>query len=97
MTDSILVSGDRTATGERSLSLPAWLVLICIIAFTTLLAAGAAIWKNAPPVPDVVRSAQQEIILTRADIQLAIAGDGRTVQESLHLQQRPFLQVKRSL
>ncbi|MBE9019412.1 nitric-oxide reductase large subunit [Chroococcidiopsidales cyanobacterium LEGE 13417] len=69
MTDSISVNGDRAATGGRSLSLPAWLVLICIIAFTTLLAAGAAIWKNAPPVPDVVQSPQQEIILTRAEIQ----------------------------
>ncbi|MBD2305247.1 hypothetical protein H6G17_06940 [Chroococcidiopsis sp. FACHB-1243] len=69
MTDSISVNGDRAATGGRSLSLPAWLVLICIIAFTTLLAAGAAIWKNAPPVPDLVQSPQQEIILTRAEIQ----------------------------
>jgi nitric oxide reductase subunit B len=69
MTDSTLVTDDRSTTHGRSLSLPAWLVLICIIAFTTLLAAGAVIWKNAPPVPDVVQSPQQEIILTRADIQ----------------------------
>ncbi len=54
---------------KRSLTMPVWLVLICIIAFTTLLAAGAAIWKNAPPVPDLFRSPQQEIVLTQAEIQ----------------------------
>ena len=45
----------ETASRTRRLSLPAWLVLICIIAFTALLAAGAVIWKNAPPVPDCRR------------------------------------------
>jgi nitric oxide reductase subunit B len=34
-----------------------------------LLAAGAIIWKNAPPIPEVVLSPQQEIILTKAEIQ----------------------------
>ncbi|MBK4728591.1 nitric-oxide reductase large subunit [Oxynema sp. CENA135] len=62
-----------TETGGRSqkrqLSLPAWLALICIVAFSVLLIAGAAIWKNAPPVPEIVRSSQQETVLTRADIQ----------------------------
>ncbi len=56
-------------TRRRSLSLPAWLVLICIVTFTALLGAGAVIWKNAPPVPDVMRSPQQEIVLTQAEIQ----------------------------
>ncbi|NCJ05422.1 nitric-oxide reductase large subunit [Synechococcales cyanobacterium C] len=53
----------------RRLSLPAWLALICIITFTVLIGAGAAIWKNAPPIPVTVSSPQQEIILTQADIQ----------------------------
>jgi nitric oxide reductase subunit B len=53
----------------RRLNLPVWLVLICIITFTVLIGAGAAIWKNAPPIPVTVSSPQQEIILTQADIQ----------------------------
>lgn len=50
-------------------TLPAWLVLICIITFTVLLSAGAAIWKNAPPIPVSVVSPSQEVILTQAEIQ----------------------------
>ena len=70
MTDTTVFNGGTaTATRTRQLSFPAWLVLICIVAFTVLLAAGAAIWKNAPPVPDFVRSPKQEIILTKAEIQ----------------------------
>jgi nitric oxide reductase subunit B len=70
MANTTLVNADTaTVPRRRSLSLPAWLVLICIIAFTALLAAGAVIWKNAPPVPEVVRSPQQEIVLTKAEIQ----------------------------
>ncbi|MBF2008794.1 MAG: nitric-oxide reductase large subunit, partial [Chlorogloeopsis fritschii C42_A2020_084] len=70
MTDTTLVDADITMSSKRrSLSFPAWLVLICIVAFTVLLAAGAAIWKNAPPVPEVVRSQQQEIVFTKAEIQ----------------------------
>ncbi|MDM9384875.1 nitric-oxide reductase large subunit [Chlorogloeopsis sp. ULAP01] len=70
MTDTTLVDADIAMSPKRrSLSLPAWLVLICIIAFTALLLAGAAIWKNAPPVPEIVRSQQQEIIFTKAEIQ----------------------------
>jgi nitric oxide reductase subunit B len=69
MTDTTVLSGGTTTPKTRQLSFPAWLVLICIVAFTVLLAAGAAIWKNAPPVPQVVRSSQQEIILTQAEIQ----------------------------
>ncbi len=49
--------------------LPAWLVLICVVTFTVLLSAGAAIYKNAPPIPAAVVSPQQDVILTRADIQ----------------------------
>jgi nitric oxide reductase subunit B len=70
MTNTTLVDADITMSSKRrSLSFPAWLVLICIVAFTVLLAAGAAIWKNAPPVPEVVRSQQQEIVFTKAEIQ----------------------------
>lgn len=54
---------------RRNLSLPAWLVLICVITFTVLLGAGVAIWKNAPPIPEIVRSPQQETILTATEIQ----------------------------
>lgn len=61
------------ATNLRSrrptMGLPAWLVLICIVTFTVLLTAGAAIYKNAPPIPAQIVSPQQETILTRADIQ----------------------------
>lgn len=54
----------------RQLSLPAWLVLICLVTFTVLISAGAAIYKNAPPIPATVVSPQQEIILTQENIQL---------------------------
>ncbi|NJK60453.1 MAG: nitric-oxide reductase large subunit [Oscillatoriales cyanobacterium SM2_1_8] len=54
----------------RQLSLPAWLVLICLVTFTVLIAAGAAIYKNAPPIPATVVSPQQEVILTQENIQL---------------------------
>lgn len=50
-------------------SLPAWLVLICIVTFSVLIFAGSAIYKNAPPIPATVVSPQQEIILTQATIQ----------------------------
>jgi hypothetical protein len=60
MANTTLLNTDTaTVSRRRSLSLPAWLVLICIVAFTALLAAGAVIWKNAPPVPEIVRSPQQ--------------------------------------
>ncbi|KOP26762.1 hypothetical protein AMR41_09125 [Hapalosiphon sp. MRB220] len=68
MTNTTLVDADiAMSSKKRSLSFPTWLVLICIVAFTVLLAAGAAIWKNAPPIPEFVRSPQQEIILTQAE------------------------------
>ena len=35
-------------------NLPVWLVLVCVVTFSVLLGAGAAIWKNAPPVPAVI-------------------------------------------
>nr|RNJ70849.1 MAG: nitric-oxide reductase large subunit [Leptolyngbya sp. IPPAS B-1204] len=53
----------------RQFSLPAWLVLICLVTFTVLISAGAAIYKNAPPIPATVVSPQQEIILTQDNIQ----------------------------
>uniref|UniRef100_UPI002614E777 cbb3-type cytochrome c oxidase subunit I n=1 Tax=Acaryochloris sp. IP29b_bin.137 TaxID=2969217 RepID=UPI002614E777 len=52
-----------------SMGLPAWLALICIVTFTVLLTAGAAIYKNAPPIPARIVSPQQETILTQVDIQ----------------------------
>jgi nitric oxide reductase subunit B len=54
---------------RRQFRLPAWLVLICVVTFTVLISAGAAIYKNAPPIPATVVSAQQEIILTQENIQ----------------------------
>ncbi|MBF2034956.1 MAG: nitric-oxide reductase large subunit [Leptolyngbyaceae cyanobacterium T60_A2020_046] len=55
---------------SRQLSLPAWLVLICIVTFTVLISAGAAIYKNAPPIPATVVSPRQEVILSQENIQL---------------------------
>lgn len=66
---SISINAPKSATHRRWLSLPAWLVLICVVMFSVLLGAGAAIWKNAPPIPATVVSPQQEIILTQANIQ----------------------------
>ncbi|MBE9051058.1 nitric-oxide reductase large subunit [Nostocales cyanobacterium LEGE 11386] len=60
---------DFRKTRKFQLSLPAWLVLICIITFSILLGAGAAIWKNAPPIPTFIRSPQQEVILKATEIQ----------------------------
>lgn len=59
------------ATGKhpQRVGLPAWLALICIVTFTVLLSAGAAIYKNAPPIPMTIVSPQQEVILTQANIQ----------------------------
>lgn len=59
------------ATGKRpqQVGLPAWLALICIVTFTVLISAGAAIYKNVPPIPTTIVSPQQEVILTQANIQ----------------------------
>lgn len=54
----------------RQFSLPTWLVLICLVTFTVLISAGAAIYKNAPPIPATIVSPQQEVILTQENIQL---------------------------
>lgn len=70
MADSTLLDAkDAISPSRRQLTLPAWLALICIIAFSVLLWAGAVISKNAPPVPDIVRSPNQEILVTQANIQ----------------------------
>jgi nitric oxide reductase subunit B len=66
---TIVAAGTETAQRRYRFGLPAWLVLICIVAFTALLAAGAIIWKNAPPVPETVLSPQQEVVMTKAEIQ----------------------------
>lgn len=66
---TLVDAGTTSVPKKRQLSLPAWLVLICIATFTVLLIAGAIIWKNAPPVPEIVRSPQQEIVLTQKEIQ----------------------------
>jgi nitric oxide reductase subunit B len=57
-----------TSSVARRWSLPVWLVIICFVTFSVLLGAGVAIWKNAPPIPAIVRSPSHEIILTQADI-----------------------------
>ncbi|MCD8488652.1 MAG: nitric-oxide reductase large subunit [Desertifilum sp.] len=70
MANTIIPNAETvTPLKRRQISLPAWLVLICIVTFTILLIAGAVIWKNAPPVPTAIRSPQQEVILTQAEIQ----------------------------
>ncbi|OAB56909.1 cytochrome B [Phormidium willei BDU 130791] len=51
-------------------SLPAWLVLVCVVTFTVLIGSGAAIYKNAPPIPATIVSPQQETILSQENIQL---------------------------
>jgi nitric oxide reductase subunit B len=56
----------RSSPGQ--FSLPAWLALVCIVTFTVLLLAGAAISKNAPPIPINIVSPQQETILTQENI-----------------------------
>jgi len=68
MTDSTLPNS-ATATTSKGLSLPAWLVLICLVSFTILLTVGAVIWKNAPPIPEAIRSSQEEVLITKAEIQ----------------------------
>lgn len=55
--------------GLRRLRLPAWLVLICVTTFSVLILAGAAIYKNAPPIPATVESPAHEVIFTRESIQ----------------------------
>lgn len=62
-------SGISGQSRLRHFSLPAWLVLICIVTFTVLISAGAAIYKNAPPIPATIISPQQEIILTQENIE----------------------------
>lgn len=69
MTSPAIDSPISTISKRGTLSLPAWLVLVCVITFTVLLGVGVAIWKNAPPIPEHVRSPQQEIILTATEIQ----------------------------
>lgn len=53
----------------KPFGLPAWLVLVCVVTFSVLLGAGAAIYKNAPPIPATVISPQQEIVMTQAEVQ----------------------------
>jgi len=69
MSDSTIGVSSTGTAKPRRLSLPAWLVLICIITFTILLFAGAAIWKNAPPIPATISSPVEETILTAEEIQ----------------------------
>jgi len=54
---------------SRSFNLRVWLILICVITFSVLLGAGAAISKYAPPHPGIVQSPQQETIFTAADVE----------------------------
>jgi nitric oxide reductase subunit B len=64
-----LPGSEQAVTRQCRLSLPAWLALICIVTFTVLISAGAAIYKNAPPMPATMISPQQEIIFTQAEVQ----------------------------
>lgn len=69
MADANLIDANTTTLLKRQrLTLPVWLVSICIIAFTVLLISGAVIWKNAPPVPEVIRSERSQIVLTQPEI-----------------------------
>lgn len=58
-----------TPPRTKSFGLPAWLVLVCVVTFSVLLGAGAAIYKNAPPIPVTMVSPQQEIVMTQAEVQ----------------------------
>ena len=70
MADANLIDVNTTTLHKnRKLSLPVWLVSICIIAFTVLLISGAVIWKNAPPVPEVIRSERSQIVLTQPEME----------------------------
>ena len=69
MADANLIDASTTTLPKKKrLTLPVWLVSICIIAFTVLLVSGAVIWKNAPPVPEVIRSERSPIVLTQPEI-----------------------------
>ncbi len=63
------VAGVRERKHALRFPLPAWLVLICIVTFTVLISAGAAIYKNAPPIPATVVSPQREVVFTQETIQ----------------------------
>jgi nitric oxide reductase subunit B len=60
---------ERSRLRIKNFGLPAWLILICVVTFSVLLGAGAAISKYAPPQPTTVASPQQEVILTGEQIQ----------------------------
>ncbi len=60
---------EKSPKRSWQLKLPAWLALICIVSFTVLLSAGAAIYKNAPPIPATIISPLEEVILTQENIQ----------------------------
>lgn len=54
---------------RRLLSLPAWLLLVCIVTFSVLLWAGAVIAREAPPIPLLIESPQHRLLLERQDIE----------------------------
>ena len=60
---------ERSRLRIKNFGLPAWLILICVVSFSVLLGAGAAISKYAPPQPTTVASPQQQVILTGEQIQ----------------------------
>ena len=63
------IAGARGRKRTWRVSIPAWLVLICLVTHTVLISAGAAIYKNAPPISAMVVSPQQDIILTQEAIE----------------------------
>jgi len=69
MTNQPIGVAEKRRSGLTNLSLPAWLVLICIVTFSVLLGAGAAISEYAPPQPAKITSPQQEVLFTGDDIQ----------------------------
>jgi nitric oxide reductase subunit B len=60
---------EKTRLRLKNFSLPVWLVLICLVTFSVLLGAGAAISKYAPPQPATISSPQEEVLLTGEEIQ----------------------------
>ncbi|WLT38248.1 hypothetical protein NON20_22610 [Synechocystis sp. B12] len=68
MANSVFDLPIATPARAKPFGLPAWLVLVCVVTFSVLLRAEAAIYKNAPhschgDFP------QQEIIMTQAEVE----------------------------
>lgn len=62
-------AGPLQPSQRRLFTLPAWLVLVCVVTFSVLLWAGTVIAREAPPIPEVIESPQHRVILDRQDIE----------------------------